>query len=157
MSCSFQGIFEDVFKTYPFNNTAGISFWHLNSARFGHTNNVTLLISGTKSQGEDYLWGLIASSILIFAISVVWCILLLAFKCIGPRRVGWLSGRHVPLPPNPGNEQDPNDDNSKVEEGPTAWKNKYNKIIRARTIMKALVVVAGIGIIINAIMLSLKG
>ena len=156
-TCSFQAIFEDQFQTYPFNNTAGISFWHLRSARFGHTNDLQYLIDGTKSEGEDYLRGLLASSILIFSIAIVWCIALLAFKWIGPRRVGWLSGKHVPLPPNPGREEAADSDDNKVDEGPTAWELKYNKIIRGRTIMKVLVVIAGIGIIINAIMLSVIG
>jgi hypothetical protein len=157
MSCIFQGVFEDVFKTYPFNNTASIRFWHLHAASFGHPNDILLLIDGTKSQGQDYLRGLLASSILIFSIAVVWCILLLVFKWLGPRRVGFLSGRHVPLPPNPGKEEAANGDDNKIQEGPTAWEHKYNKVIRARTIMKVLVVVAGLGVIINAILLSVRG
>lgn len=77
------------------------------SLRFGHTNNVTLLIDGNKEQGTDYLIGIIAASIAMFGFFLIWLVNLVVLKCLGPKRVGFFSGSMVKLPraPKPPKEE----------------------------------------------------
>ena len=61
--------------------------------RFGHSSNITGLLLGSQEQAEDYVQGVAAASILIAAFVVAWFIVLVVLKCLGPQRVGLLSGR----------------------------------------------------------------
>lgn len=154
-SCNIQTIFDNPFEPRPFENTASIRFWHVHSARYGNSNNITMLISGSQSDAEEYLRGLLASSITIFSLAVLWCLVLVGFKCLGPYGVGWLSGKHVPLPPKPLEEAFAKEE--EFQEASTTWEQRYKKLLLSRKIMKGFVVVAGLGIVASAIMLSVKG
>ena len=153
--CNIQTIFENRFDPTAFQNTASIRFWHLHSARFGNTNNITMLISGSQSDAEEYLRGLLASSITIFSLAVLWCLVLIGFKCLGPYAVGWLSGKHVPLPPKPVEEAFAKEE--EFQEASTTWEKQYKKLLLSRKVMKGFVVFCGLGIVASAIMLSVKG
>ncbi len=154
-SCTIPPLFEDPFSPATFQNTHSIRFWHQRAARYGNSNDIKFLIEGSESQAEEYLRGLLASSITMFSLAVVWCIFLVAFKCIGPYGVGWLSGRHIPIKPKPLEA-----DYAKEEEFQVAsvsWDKKYKKILRSRKIMKGFVIFSGLGIVASSIMLSVKG
>jgi len=62
-----------------------------NTPRFGHPNNFALLF-GTKQQATDYFEGLIYAGVVCLAIFLFWSLVILVFKCMGPRRVGFLAG-----------------------------------------------------------------
>ena len=154
-TCNIQTIFENRFEPEAFQDTASIRFWHLHSARYGNSKNITMLISGSQNDAEEYLRGLLASSITIFSLAVLWCLILVGFKCLGPYGVGWLSGKHVPLPPKPVEETFTKDE--EFQQASTEWDQRYKKLMRSRKIMKGFVVFAGLGIVASAIMLSVKG
>jgi hypothetical protein len=59
--------------------------------RFGHSRNFADFF-GTEAQTVDYLWGLIFAGMFLFAIFVAWSVLLVVFKCVGKKGVGFLSG-----------------------------------------------------------------
>jgi hypothetical protein len=102
MACEIQE--EDVFENFfpaSFRNTRAIAFVHGFTPRFGKTSDIVLWATGSEKQSKDYFRGLLASSIAVFSVFLVWVCLLLLFKRQGPQKVGWLSGRRVPLPPKP--------------------------------------------------------
>ena len=165
--CPIELGFEQNFSPDPFENTDTIRLSHRMAIRYGKPDDIKLLIQGTKEEGKDYLRGLLATSITIFCIAVVWCFLLIVFKCLGPRKVGWLSGTQIPLPPQPRqedygkdgdeDEDDGNPSQSSFLQDTAVWQQKYNRILRRRRFMKAAIVFSGLVIVANAIMLSVKG
>jgi hypothetical protein len=78
-----------------------------------------------------------------------------AFKCMGPYSVGLLSGRRVPLPARP--QQQDYDNNEKYEEELEKWIRNYEGVKCGNTFMKGLVLFAGLSIIVSSILLSVKG
>lgn len=126
--CRIRPFVEDRFSPdNTFRNTASIRFVHYQIPRFGHTSNITQFIaeklgtttttsttvtgsstSANSSNGEDgggYIRGLASCCIAIVVVAVTWMLLLFICKfCLGPSRVGWLSGRFRPLPPRPRTE-----------------------------------------------------
>lgn len=68
---------------------------HSRTPRLGHTDDIDKLIFGSGDDGQDYLVGVIASSILIFFFFLVWGAMLIGMKCLGPNRVGIFSGKQV--------------------------------------------------------------
>jgi len=74
---------------------------HSRMPRFGHTSNITVVIAGSKDDSKDYVVGLVAAAIAVFAFFVAWCIVLIVFKCLGYKRVGFFSGHGVKLPRTP--------------------------------------------------------
>jgi hypothetical protein len=87
--------------TVPFQNTRAISFFHSTIPRYGHTNNITKLMTPNDelSGGEkqDYVAGLFLTSIAVVFIFVAWMLCLAILRRLGPRRVGGWSGRLTPL------------------------------------------------------------
>ncbi len=154
-TCTIPAVFETDFAPAIFQNTHSIRFWHQAAIRYGNSNDIKFLIEGSESQTEDYLRGLLASSITIFSIAVVWCIFLVAFKCIGPYGVGWLSGRHIPIKPKPFEADYVKEEEFQVAS--VSWDKKCNKIFRSHKIMKGFVIFSGLGIVASSIMLSVKG
>jgi hypothetical protein len=156
MSC------QDIQLEYPdefsdvFADTNAIRFAHAAAPRYGHTANISKLLDGTEDDKEDYLRGLLASSITIFSFFVVWMFVLLAFKWSGPHSVGVLSGRRLPLPPKPETENY-EDDMEGYQEALDEWNRIYHKVNRSQNVMKGLVVFAGLSIIVSSILLSVKG
>lgn len=61
------------------------------SPRFGYSNNFADLFASSDER-MDYIRGISVFSIIFLAIMLVWAMLLLIFKCLGPDRVGFLSG-----------------------------------------------------------------
>ena len=53
---------------------------------------------GTKQQQSDYIWGLLFAGIFILCFFLVWTILIPIFKCLGQRKVGFLSGSIFKVP-----------------------------------------------------------
>jgi hypothetical protein len=156
--CPVQTVFEEQFRPDRFQNTYNIRFWHSHSARFGKPSDMRLLIEGSKVEGKDYLRGLLASSITIFACAFVWCSLLLVCKYLGPRKCGWLSGRTiVPAEPDATNYTNGGVNDPTFQTALEERQTKLEKTHKTRRILKWTVVCSGLLIVANAIMLSVKG
>uniref|UniRef100_A0A7S1V0A2 Uncharacterized protein n=1 Tax=Grammatophora oceanica TaxID=210454 RepID=A0A7S1V0A2_9STRA len=67
--------------------------------RFGHSNNFADLFSSNPSDVNDYIYGLLFGGALVLSLFFAWTFLLIIFKCLGPRRVGSLSGAPFQQPP----------------------------------------------------------
>ena len=88
--------------------------------------------------------------------------MLLIFKGCGPKRVGFLSGRRVPLPSksnyiktNGGaGETVPLRDDVELEE---EWDEMYQRTVKSQRCMKYLVIFAGLSIVTCAILLAING
>ena len=67
--------------------------------RFGHTNNIEILIKGISDSNiqsaESYIVGVCSAAILIFCIALVWFITIVVLKYCGQKKVGFLAGRLV--------------------------------------------------------------
>jgi hypothetical protein len=76
---------------------------HRNAPRFGHTSDIDQLISGSSEEGRNYVVGVLSCAIAMFIFFLLWIAILAVFKCMGPKRVGLLSGYRVyrPEPPAP--------------------------------------------------------
>lgn len=62
-----------------------------NVPRFGKSNDFSQLFE-SQDEATDYIVGLLFAGIMIFTIYFTWTIVLLVFKCLGQKRVGFLSG-----------------------------------------------------------------
>mmetsp|Transcript_33721 Transcript_33721/g.73041 ORF Transcript_33721/g.73041 Transcript_33721/m.73041 type:complete len:592 (-) Transcript_33721:815-2590(-) len=60
--------------------------------RFGLTTDINSLLSGESEQQKDYIVGIVAGSLIILGVAVVWLLVLLVLKCCG-KRVGCASGK----------------------------------------------------------------
>jgi hypothetical protein len=81
--------------------------------RFGHTNNITAAITGSNEDVKNYVIGLSAASIALFAFFVIWFLIVIAMKCMGFSVVGFFSGSNVRIPPPPSTSV--NASNGKIE------------------------------------------
>ena len=65
--------------------------------RFGHTNNITALLSGLANSNSntatDYIVGICAFAMLIAAIALVWGLAIVILKMLGQEKVGLFAGR----------------------------------------------------------------
>jgi hypothetical protein len=77
----------------PFENTPVLQFVHDRSPRFGKSNDILLFLVGTEEEQQDYVRGLLASSIAIVVLVLCWTGFLIYAKYKGPEKFGWLSGR----------------------------------------------------------------
>jgi hypothetical protein len=152
MSCQVPLEHPDEFSDV-FTNTNAIRFTHAVAPRYGHSSDISKLLDGTEDDQGDYLLGLLASSVTIFSVFVVWMFFLLAFKWSGPYSCGVLSARRVPLPPKPL----PKNDTEGYQEALDEWNTIYHKVNRSQNVMKVLVVFAGLSIVVSSILLSVKG
>jgi hypothetical protein len=101
--CAAQSQFSLEFEPPPFQVNAAIENMHTRSPRFGHANDINLLIRQDSSTAEkqDYLTGLLAGSFAVFCLFCVWMIGLCFLKCLGPSRVGFFSARrNLPVKPD---------------------------------------------------------
>lgn len=102
-----QGVYgEEESFTDLFYETRAIKFMHNVALRYGHPSNLTALLDESSSDNTgksgDYIRGLMATSVTLSCFFLLWMALLLIFKCVlGPRVVGFLSGRRLPVPPKP--------------------------------------------------------
>lgn len=60
--------------------------------RFGHASDFSKLFSKDEDEVTDYALGLIFGGALVITFFVIWLLVILVFKCLGQRRVGFLSG-----------------------------------------------------------------
>eukprot|EP00978_Attheya_sp_CCMP212_P006057 scaffold13640_cov65-Attheya_sp.AAC.3 len=60
--------------------------------RFGHSDSFSSLFDSGSDGQTDYILGLLFAAVFILVLFVLWGILLLIFKCLGQKRVGFLSG-----------------------------------------------------------------
>jgi hypothetical protein len=86
---------EDLFKPSPFEAPQRLEKTNTRAIRFGASNDMMSLLSGTDSEQSDYLWGLVGTSFVFALIVLCWSLLILFFMCTGYRRAGFLSGRFV--------------------------------------------------------------
>jgi hypothetical protein len=61
-------------------------------SRSGNTNNITVLIDGTKEDQESYAKGVAAQAVGGLVIFLIWFLILLLLKCCGTKRVGLFAG-----------------------------------------------------------------
>ncbi len=67
--------------------------------RFGHSNDVSYLFSTESSDNVDYTLGTIFIGSFLFAVFILWFIMLLVFIFLGKNKVGFLSGFPMKEPP----------------------------------------------------------
>ena len=170
--CSIEGVEEpDFFKT-PFHNTETIRRMHGSTPRFGHQSNLTRLIAedGDPDDDNDYILGLLASSIAMFCFFSIWITILLVLKCCGPKRVGFWSGCGSPLPAEPqppklGGELEASVDTEGTEteafqhyeEDHAEWTKKKKNSKRRLNICRVVVLFCGTSIIICAALMVSQG
>lgn len=78
----------------PFRTTVAMERIHsLSSYRFGHSSDILLLLDNesTRSEQNDYLVGLMWSSFALMMFFLLWLLLLLSLRWLGPDRVGLFS------------------------------------------------------------------
>lgn len=95
LSDPLNGYNETSFVPEPYSPSKETDVLH-RFTRFGHTNNFEALITGIFSESgsaENYIVGCCAAAILIFAIALVWFMIVIGFKVAGPKRVGFLAGK----------------------------------------------------------------
>ena len=62
-----------------------------NIPRFGHSSDFANLW-GSKEEKSDYIWGLLFAGLLLLSFFITWTCVLVVFKWMGRRKVGFLSG-----------------------------------------------------------------
>jgi hypothetical protein len=129
-NCSIPTELLEDFDAPPFQNTPAILWMHNLTPRFGRRNDVLSLMQGTEEEQQDYIIGLLASSIAMLCFFGLWMIVLAVFKCMGPSEVGILSGK-----PNTTRQTKPH----------RMW------------FLRFLVLFAGLSIIVSSILMSVKG
>ena len=86
-------LIEESFTGAPdFENTVAIRWMHNNMPRFGYPRELSTLMTGTSEEQTQYKRGLIATSYAMICVFVLWSILLILFKRMGPKKAGILSG-----------------------------------------------------------------
>lgn len=147
MSCEIPSVdLIEAFEAPPFQNTPAIEWIHT-APRFGHTNNVLLLMQGNEDEQRDYIMGLISSSIAVFCFFLLWVVLLIVFKCMGPYEAGFLSGEPRPLPSRPAA-------NSSEY---ASWKRDADKQTRWLQVLRIIACFSGFAVVLGAILMATKG
>lgn len=101
---------EDLLRPSAFSDSNRLERTNDLAIRFGASNEMLTLLEGSNDESEDYLYGLLASSLIVAVFFLIWSIVICVLRCTGNRRVGFLCGRFVrPDPPPPENENAPND------------------------------------------------
>mmetsp|Transcript_440 Transcript_440/g.1046 ORF Transcript_440/g.1046 Transcript_440/m.1046 type:complete len:597 (+) Transcript_440:103-1893(+) len=86
--------------------------------RFGLTTDINSLLSGESEQQKDYIVGIVAGSLIILGVAVVWLLVLLVLKCCG-KRVGCASGKpRRPVRPDISSAAEPSQIGFEVEDAP---------------------------------------
>lgn len=151
--CLIDDNFEEDFQVPSFRNTAAIEWMHSAPPRFGHDSDLNDLIGGSQEDGNDYIKGLLASSIAMFCFFSVWIMTLLVLKCCGPKRIGIWSGSITPLPAEPPNKGGRLEDHLERR----AWSAQKQAAKRRLTIMRLIVLLAGTIIMISAGLMVARG
>jgi len=85
------------FTPKPYDVSKNVEDQH-NFPRFGHTNNFQALASGLTGSSDtsnDYIVGVCAAAMLIFAVALVWFMVIIGLNVSGQKKVGFLAGRLV--------------------------------------------------------------
>lgn len=61
--------------------------------RFGHNANFAKLVSSNQDEQVDYVVGIVAAAFFILSLFIFWGAAIMSCKCMGKRRIGFLSGR----------------------------------------------------------------
>jgi len=64
-----------------------------NLPRFGHKSNFAKLLSSNQDEQVDYVMGILAAAFFILSLFIFWGAAIMSCKCLGRRRIGFLSGR----------------------------------------------------------------
>jgi hypothetical protein len=169
--CPIDDVVELPFRKLAFKNTDAIEFMHDAPPRFGHHSDLGRFIAGDSDDEDDYIKGLLATSIAMFCFFSVWITILLILKCCGPKRVGFWSGRGSPLqplPPKSGNESVASIASSAQEGAETEafrnfrenlreWAKQMKASRRCLNICRVIVLCCGTAIIVNASLMVSKG
>ncbi|KAL9178595.1 hypothetical protein ACHAXT_001933 [Thalassiosira profunda] len=66
-----------------------------NQPRFGFTNDVGVLLSGSEEQKQEYVKGVLIGAMIILGVAVLWFLIIISLKAMGQKKVGFLAGRLV--------------------------------------------------------------
>ena len=82
----------------PYSATKSIVQKH-DTYRFGNTNNIETLVKAVQDDNiksaESYILGVVSAAMVLFAIGLVWSMVIVGLKIAGQKRVGFLAGRLV--------------------------------------------------------------
>jgi hypothetical protein len=111
---------------------------------------------------SDYLKGLLASSITCFCFFLCWTLALWVMKCLGPQKVGGLSGRMKALPSKPvessyNSSGEGDDGNTMYKQDVEEWTQHYQQTRGRLNMTRAAVVFAVLSIIVIAVLMSIYG
>jgi len=124
--------------------------------RFGHSQDFMSILGG-KEEREDYITGLIFAGAVAGAFLLLWMVVLLVLKCMGSRRVGFLSG-HAFVKPAPSfapQEGNNNGNSTRVQE---VWiDEKHQHRFWRPTVIRIIFLLSGTMFIISSCLLLIKG
>jgi hypothetical protein len=147
-SCEIPDVnLVEPFDAPSFLNTKSIRWMHELTPRFGNSNDLLMLMEGNEDEQQEYVKGLLASSIAILCFFLVWLIFLLVFWCMGPYEVGVLSGKPRPLRPQP-----PNNSGDLI-----AWKQRRSLAQTRLNRLRMMICLCGSVIITSSLLMSVKG
>ena len=86
---------SDLFLPLPFRASHRLKKTNEQAIRFGGSNDMITLLEGSSDEQADYLFGLVAGSVLVAIFFALWTVLILVFKFNGYRRCGFLCGRFI--------------------------------------------------------------
>ena len=136
--------FVDEFQVAsPFQNTQQMEFFHQTFLRYGYSTNILHLMEGTQSKQQDYMKSVLAASITLLVVVVIWMVLLIVFRAMGPYRVGILSGKH-----------------KQIRKGVTVdkeYEQYYTKARKRLRFYRIIVVFCSLSIVISSILMSING
>jgi hypothetical protein len=128
------------------------------SPRFGYSSDIEYLLTGTEEQARDYLRGVLACSLAIGVFFVVWALVIIVLRCLGPNRVGFLSGK-LPQIANPDLSHLGWSDVGSEEQSNQLVQWEKRQRVRKRNLLASRVVVlfCSLGIVISAIVMITLG
>ncbi|KAL7576636.1 hypothetical protein ACA910_005573 [Epithemia clementina (nom. ined.)] len=100
--CSNFSILNDQYRPPPFRSSERLQRTNEVAIRFGESNDMITLIEGDPN---DYVFGLFATSIIIAFLFLFFSLLIIYFKIVGYKHVGFWSGRFIVRNNNHNNQQ----------------------------------------------------
>ena len=141
-SCAIPNDFVDAFQATPFQNTRQMEFFHETFLRYGYSTDILFLMVGNEIEQKEYMKGVLAASISFLVLVVVWMILLIVFRSMGPYQVGILSGRSRPI-----RKDAPDKD----------FDRNLAKATKRLRLYRMIVVFCGISIVVSSVLMSING
>jgi hypothetical protein len=123
-----------------------------NSFRFGKSNDIgAAVVEGNREIHENYILGITAGAMLIFAIALFMFTVLMIIKCAGPKRVGFLAGR-LNHPYYDGNTPD------LIDQDVNEYDAKKDKKFKTKVgIVRLMFVISGLAVVICVVLFYSKG